>query len=159
MEDVIISGITLDRDEAKISVLKVPDEPGTAYRILSPLADAGISIDMIIQNISVDGYTDLTFTVPGTELDRAGELLKEVAVQIGAQDVLTNDAIGKVSIVGIGMKNHPGVAAKMFKALSEENINIQMISTSEIRISCVIEAKYGELAVRVLHDTFYPEQK
>ncbi|MFY9114672.1 MAG: aspartate kinase [Dethiobacteria bacterium] len=158
MEDVIISGITLDRDEAKISIIKVPDEPGTAFKILSPLADAGISIDMIIQNISVDGFTDLTFTVPITDLDHAKELLKGVAVRIGAQDILTNDAIAKVSVVGIGMKNHPGVAAKMFKALSKENINIQMISTSEIRISCVIDAKYGELAVRILHDTFYPEK-
>jgi aspartate kinase len=154
MENAIVNGITLDRSEAKMSVISVPDRPGIAYRILSPLAESQINVDMIIQNASREGYTDFTFTLPKSDLPKARPLLEKVAGEIEAREVLADDRIAKVSAVGIGMKNHPGVAAKMFKALADENINIQMISTSEIRISCIIEAKYGELAVRVLHDAF-----
>ena len=154
MEDAIISGVTMDLKEAKISVINIPDEPGIAYKIISPLADASINVDMIIQNASIGGSTDLTFTVPISDLKKAEELVRKTAGDIGAKEVHTDKNITKVSLVGIGVKNHPGVAAKMFQTLADENINIQMISTSEIRISCVIKAKYGELAVRVLHDAF-----
>ena len=154
MESAAVNGITLDRSVAKLSVMHVPDRPGIAYRILSPLAEAEINVDMIIQNASSDGHTDFTFTLPKSDLAKARPLLQQVAQQINAQEVRADDCIAKVSAVGIGMKNHPGVAARMFKALSLENINIQMISTSEIRISCIIESKYGELAVRILHDAF-----
>ncbi len=154
MEDAVISGVTLDRNEAKISVINIPDEPGVAHRIINPLAESAINVDMIIQNVSIDGFTDLTFTVPSTDLHQATSLIEKVAHEIGAKEVRTNDSIAKVSVVGTGMKNHPGVAARMFKALADENINIQMISTSEIRISCIIDSKYGELSVRVLHGIF-----
>ncbi len=154
MEDAVISGVTLDRNEAKISVMNIPDEPGVAHRIINPLAESAINVDMIIQNVSIDGFTDLTFTVPSTDLHQATSLIEKVAYDIGAKEVRTNDSIAKVSVVGTGMKNHPGVAARMFKALADENINIQMISTSEIRISCIIDSKYGELSVRILHDVF-----
>lgn len=154
MESAVVNGITLDRSVAKLSVTHVPDRPGIAYRILTPLAEAEINVDMIIQNAGSDGHTDFTFTLPKSDLAKARPLLQQVARDIDAQDVRADDLIAKVSVVGIGMKNHPGVAALMFKALAVENINIQMISTSEIRISCIIESKYGELAVRVLHDAF-----
>ncbi|MEW5784060.1 MAG: aspartate kinase [Bacillota bacterium] len=154
MESAVVNGITLDRSEAKMSVIGVPDRPGIAYRILSPLAEAAINVDMIIQNASSDGHTDFTFTLPKADLAKADPLVQQVAREIAAAEVRTDDCIAKVSAVGIGMKNHPGVAAHIFKALADENINIQMISTSEIRVSCVVEAKYGELAVRVLHDAF-----
>ena len=154
MEDAVISGVTLERNEAKIAVMEVPDKPGIAYRVISPLAEAEINVDMILQNVSIEGKTDLTFTVPSTELSRSRNLIEQIGEEIGIGGVRTNDSIAKVSIVGTGMKNHPGVAAKMFETLAAENINIQMISTSEIRISCVVDAKYGELAVRVLHDAF-----
>ncbi len=154
MESAVVNGITIDRSEAKMSIIGVPDRPGIAYRILSPLADAGINVDMIIQNVGSAGQTDFTFTLPKADLDKALPLVQQVAREIKAADVRTDDCIVKVSAVGIGMKNHPGVAARMFKALADENINIQMISTSEIRISCVIDSKYGELAVRTLHSAF-----
>jgi aspartate kinase len=154
MESAAVNGITLDRSVAKLSVIHVPDRPGIAYRVLSPLAEAEINVDMIIQNASSDGSTDLTFTLSKSDLSNARLLLQQVAKDIDAREVRTDDCIAKVSAVGIGMKNHPGVAARLFKALADENINIQMISTSEIRISCIIESKYGELAVRVLHDAF-----
>lgn len=154
MESAVVNGITIDRSEAKMSIIGVPDRPGIAYRILSPLADAGINVDMIIQNVGSAGQTDFTFTLPKADLDKALPLVQQVAREIKADDVRTDDCIVKVSAVGIGMKNHPGVAARMFKALADENINIQMISTSEIRISCVIDSKYGELAVRTLHSAF-----
>jgi aspartate kinase len=154
MESAIVNGVTLDRSEAKMSIIGVPDRPGIAYRILSPLADAGINVDMIIQNASSAGQTDFTFTLPKADLDKAIPLVQQVAREIKAANVCTDDCIAKVSAVGIGMKNHPGVAARMFKALADDNINIQMISTSEIRVSCVIESKYGELAVRTLHSAF-----
>jgi aspartate kinase len=154
MEYSIIQGVTLEKNVSKISLIRVPDRPGIAYRILSPLADAAINVDMIIQNASIDGFADFTFTIPTTDLDKASELVNEVAGEIGALEVLADNNIVKVSAVGIGIKTNPGVAARMFKSLWEENINIEMISTSEYRISCVIEEKYGELAVRAVHKTF-----
>lgn len=159
MESAVISGIILSRNEAKLSVIRVPDRPGVAYRILAPLAEAGINVDMIIQNASIDGYTDFTFTVPKGDLKKTRELVEQVLPKVGARELRTDDNIAKVSAVGLGIKNCPGVAARMFKALAEEGINIQMISTSDIRISCVIEAKYGELAVRVLHAAFELEKR
>ena len=154
MENAVVSGVTLDLSEAKLSVIRVPDQPGIAYRLLAPLAEAEINVDMIIQNASSDGFTDFTFTVPKSNLGQARQLVEAVAGEIDAAKVRANSFIAKVSAVGIGMKNHPGVAAQMFKALADENINIHMISTSEIRVSCVIDAKYGELAVRIIHDAF-----
>ncbi len=154
VEGALIAGVTYTRGEAKISVLRVPDTPGVVYRIFAPLAEMGINVDMIIQNISRDNYTDVTFTVPEEDLDAAVKAVETVARQIGADGVLYERDIAKVSIVGDGMKTHPGVASRMFRALAEEGINIIMISTSEIKISCVIDARYTELAVRVLHDAF-----
>lgn len=154
MESAVVSGIILSHNEAKLSVIRVPDRPGVAYQILSPLAEAGINVDMIIQNASIDGHTDFTFTVPKNELARTKALVEEVIPKIDARELSTDDRIVKISAVGLGIKNCPGVAARMFQALADEGINIQMISTSDIRLSCVIEAKYGELAVRVLHDLF-----
>ena len=159
MEDSIIQGVTLERNVSKVSLIRVPDRPGIAYRILSPLADAAINVDMIIQNASIDGFADFTFTIAKTDLEKAGHLVEKVAAEIGALEVLAANNIVKVSAVGIGIKTNPGVAAKMFKALSSENINIEMISTSEYRISCVVEEKYGELAVRTLHQAFELDQQ
>ena len=155
MEQAVVSGIAFNRDEAKISVLGVPDTPGIAYRILGPVADANIEVDVIIQNLSKDGKTDFSFTVHRNDYARTIELLKEkVLPALGAQDVVGDAKICKVSIVGIGMRSHVGVASTMFRVLSEEGINIQMISTSEIKTSVVIDEKYLELAVRSLHTAF-----
>jgi aspartate kinase len=154
MERVLVSGVTYNKNEARITVVRVPDRPGTASKIFTPISDAGLVVDMIIQNTSADGYTDLTFTVPKGDLKKALKLVKTTAEEIKAQEVLADENIAKVSIVGAGMVSHAGVASKMFAALSKENINILMISTSEIKISCVVEAKYGELAARVLHQAF-----
>ncbi len=154
MENSIIKGVTLERNVSKISLIKVPDRPGIAHKILSPLADAAINVDMIIQNASIDGFADFTFTIPTTDLAKAKELVEEVARDIDAREMLAANNIVKVSAVGIGIRTNPGVASKMFKSLSAENINIEMISTSEYRISCVIEEKYGELAVRAVHKAF-----
>ncbi|MBS0292712.1 MAG: aspartate kinase [Proteobacteria bacterium] len=159
MEQAVVSGIAFNRDETKISVLGVPDRPGIAYQILGPVADANIEVDVIIQNISKDGRTDFSFTVNHNDHARTLELLREKVVPaLGAQEVVGDTAICKVSIVGIGMRSHVGVAAKMFRVLSEEGINIQMISTSEIKTSVVIEDKYLELAVRALHKAFELDQ-
>ena len=159
MEKAVVSGIAFNRDEAKISVLGVPDKPGIAYQILGAVADANIEVDVIIQNISKDGKTDLSFTVNHGDFARAMDLLKDkVAPALGAADVVGDPRICKVSIVGIGMRSHVGVASKMFRALSEEGINIQMISTSEIKTSVVIDEKYMELAVRALHRAFDLDQ-
>ncbi len=159
MEQAVVSGIAFNRDETKISVLGVPDKPGIAYQILGPVADANIEVDVIIQNISKDGRTDFSFTVNHNDHARTLELLREKVVPaLGAQEVVGDTAICKVSIVGIGMRSHVGVAAKMFRVLSEEGINIQMISTSEIKTSVVIEDKYLELAVRALHKAFDLDQ-
>jgi len=159
MEQAIVSGIAFNRDEAKISVIGVPDKPGIAYQILGGVAEANIEVDMIIQNISKDGKTDFSFTVHRNDYSRAVELLKEkVLPALGAPEVIGDTKIAKVSIVGIGMRSHVGVASKMFGCLSAEGINIQMISTSEIKTSVVIDEKYMELAVRALHKTFDLEQ-
>ena len=154
MESVVVSGITCDKNEARITLKKVPDQPGVSAKIFTPLAEAGILVDMIIQNTRSGGETDLTFTVTTDDFEKAKEISKKVAKEIGATDILTADNIAKVSVIGLGMKSHSGVASTMFQALADENINIRLISTSEIRISCVIKAKYSELAVRVLHTAF-----
>ena len=154
MEDVLVSGVTYDRDEAKITLVRVPDQPGLAARVFGPIADANISVDMIIQNASADGTTDLTFTVPRGDYEKARGLVEATGREIGAQGVTGEVDIAKVSLVGVGMRTHAGIAARMFEVLAAEGINIQMISTSEIKISVVVDEKYTELAVRVLHDTF-----
>jgi len=155
MEQAVVSGIAFNRDEAKITILGVPDKPGIAFQILGPVADANIDIDVIIQNVSRDGRTDFSFTVHRNDYARTMELLKgQVAPAIGATELLGDPKICKVSIVGIGMRSHVGVASRMFRTLSEEGINIQMISTSEIKTSVVIDEKYMELAVRALHKAF-----
>ena len=154
MEQPIISGIAFNRDEAKLTVLGVPDRPGIAYQILGPIADANIDVDMIIQNIGRDGTTDFSFTVNRNDFSKSLKILEGVKEKIGARDVSGDATTCKVSAVGVGMRSHPGVASKMFAALAKENINLQMISTSEIKISVVIEEKYLELAVRVLHKAF-----
>ena len=160
MEAAVISGIAFARDEAKITVLGVPDKPGIAYQILGPIADANIDVDMIIQNQSVDGKTDFTFTVPRADYQKALDLLKsKVQAHIQAKEILGDPKVSKVSVVGVGMRSHVGVASKMFRTLSEEGINIQMISTSEIKISVLIDEKYMELAVRALHKAFELDQK
>jgi len=154
METVLVSGIAYNKDEAKISVLRVPDQPGIAAQIFSPLGEAGITVDMIIQNVSHEGKTDLTFTVPKADFKKALKIVEEVAPKINAGGVISNEGIAKVSIIGVGMRSHSGIAQTMFETLSKEGINIEMISTSEIKVSCVIDAKYTELAVRVLHQAF-----
>jgi len=154
MERLVVSGVTHDKDQARITLKKVPDKPGVAAKIFTPVADSGIVVDMIIQNTRAGGKTDLTFTVPRASYKRALDMEKKIAEEIGAEDVFGDVKIAKVSVIGVGMKDHSGVAATMFAALAKENINIMMISTSEIRISCIIEEKYTELAVRVLHTAF-----
>ncbi len=154
MEQLVVSGVALDRNQTRLTLKSVPDYPGISAKIFSPLADAGIIVDMIIQNTRSKGQTDLTFTVPRADFDEALAITREVAKEVDALDVLVAENIAKVSVIGVGMKNHSGVASIMFSALAAENINIRLISTSEIRISCVIEEKYSELAVRVLHTAF-----
>ncbi len=154
MEQPIISGIAFNRDEAKLTIRGVPDTPGVAFKILGPISAANIDIDMIVQNVSKDNTTDFTFTVGNLDYDKALEVLQATAKEIGADEVAGTTSIAKVSIVGVGMRSHPGVASSMFEALAKENINLQMISTSEIKISVVIEEKYVELAVRALHTAF-----
>ncbi len=154
MERVLVSGVTYNKNEARITVVRIPDKPGIASKLFSPISDANIVVDMIIQNTSAEGYADLTFTVPKADFKKALKLVKNTAEEIKAQEVLADENIAKVSIVGAGMVSHAGVASKMFTALAKENINILMISTSEIKISCVVESKYGELAARVLHQAF-----
>ncbi|MHB1353978.1 MAG: aspartate kinase [Thiobacillus sp.] len=154
MEQAIISGIAFSRDEAKITVVGVPDHPGIAYQILGPVADANIDVDMIVQNVGHANTTDFTFTVHRNDFARAMSLVKTTAATVGAREVTGDDKIAKVSIVGVGMRSHVGIAKKMFETLSKENINLQMISTSEIKISVVVEDKYLELAVRALHQAF-----
>ena len=154
MERLVVSGVTHDKDQARITLKKVPDKPGIAAKIFTPIADTGIVVDMIIQNTRAGGQTDLTFSVPKASFEQALEIEKKIAAEIGAEDVFGDEKIAKVSVIGVGMKDHSGVASTMFKALAKENINIIMISTSEIRISCIIEEKYTELAVRVLHSAF-----
>jgi aspartate kinase len=157
MEDVLVTGVAHDLNEAKITLQRVPDRPGLAAKILTPIANAHIVVDMIIQNASEDGFTDLTFTVPRTDHQKALAMVKEMAAEIGAGGVTSNTSIAKVSVVGLGMRSHAGVAARMFQVLAQEGINIQMISTSEIKVSAVIDAKYTELAVRSLHQALIEE--
>ncbi|MCX7068202.1 MAG: aspartate kinase [Methylococcales bacterium] len=158
MESALISGIAFNRDEAKLTITGVPDLPGVAFKILGPIADANIEVDMIIQNIAEDATTDLTFTVPRNDYQRAKTLLEQTCVTLGARKVTGDDSIVKVSIVGVGMRSHVGIASTMFQTLAGEGINIRMISTSEIKISVVVDEKYLELAVRALHAAFKLEQ-
>ena len=158
MEQAVISGIAFSRDEAKITVMGVPDRPGIAYAILGPIAEANVDVDMIIQNASVEGITDFSFTVPRSDYSRAMEIARKVQEHIRAKAIVGDNRVCKVSMVGVGMRSHVGIASKMFRTLSEEGINIQMISTSEIKISVVVDEKYMELAVRVLHRAFGLEQ-
>ncbi|KAF0154396.1 MAG: aspartate kinase [Syntrophaceae bacterium] len=159
MEREVLSGITYDRDQAKITVVHIPDKPGIAANLFTPLSERNISVDMIIQNASAQGYTDLTFTVSKKEMKEAQKIVEATAKEIGAKRVDVDDEVAKVSIIGVGMVSHSGVAAKMFQTMADEGINIMMISTSEIKISCVIQRKYTELAVMVLHDAFHLEKK
>ena len=159
MEQAVISGIAFNRDEAKITILGVPDKPGVAYHILGPVADANIEVDMIIQNQSVEGKTDFTFTVSRGEYQKAMVVLEGVKNEIGAASISGDAKVSKVSVVGVGMRSHVGVASQMFRTLSEEGINILMISTSEIKISVLIDEKYMELAVRALHKAFDLEKE
>jgi aspartate kinase len=159
MEQATITGIAFNRDEAKITVMQVPDRPGIAYQILGPIADANIDVDMIVQNQGVDGRTDFTFTVPRNEYDRAMAVLNtSVKAHIGSGNIVGDTKVSKVSVVGVGMRSHVGIASQMFRTLSEEGINMQLISTSEIKISVLIDEKYMELAVRVLHKAFELEK-
>jgi aspartate kinase len=154
MEKLVVSGIACNKQEAKITVTRVADHPGIAAGLFGRVAEANINVDMIVQNVSQEGSTDISFTVPRADCRQAMEITRAWAREIDADKVLGDDKIAKVSIVGVGMRTHSGVAARMFETLAKEQINIQMISTSEIKISCVIDAKYGELAVRVLHEAF-----
>jgi aspartate kinase len=156
MEQAIISGIAHDRSEAKVTVNRLPDRPGVAASVFGPLADAGVNVDMIVQNVSHDGTTDISFTVPRSHVADAERISKDVAAEVGAESVDIDLEVGKVSLVGAGMKSHPGVAAQAFRALSDAGINIEMISTSTIRISCVVRAEQVESAVRALHEAFDP---
>ncbi len=154
MEQPIVSGIAFNRDEAKVTVTGVPDTPGVAAKILAPVGEANIEVDVIVQNVSADGTTDLTFTVHKNDMNKAVAVLQNVAKEIGAREVRSDDKVAKVSIVGVGMRSHAGVASRMFTALADERINIQMITTSEIKISVIIDERYLELAVRSLHTAF-----
>ena len=159
MEKIVVSGVTCNKNQARITLRAVPDQPGVVAKVFTPLAREGIQVDMIIQNTRSGGMTDVTFTVARPDCQRAAELSEKVVKEIGGDTVLTSHEIAKVSVTGVGMKNHSGVAARMFAALAAENINICLISTSEIRISCVVMEKYAELAVRVLHSAFGLDQE
>ncbi len=154
MEQAVISGIAFNRDEAKLTILGVPDEPGVAYRIVGPIGEANIELDMIIQNVGADGTTDFTFTVHRSDYQKALEILSRLADDLGAREVEGDNRIAKISLVGVGMRSHAGIASTMFRALADEGINIRMISTSEIKISVVVDDKYLELGVRALHSAF-----
>lgn len=154
MEQVVVSGVTYDKNQAKVTITGVPDQPGIAAKVFGAISDASIVVDMIIQNVSHDGLTDISFTVPRVDAKKAVAIVKKIADSIKANDVQVKEDIANVSVVGVGMRSHSGAAAKMFSSLAKEGINILMISTSEIKISCVIESKYTELAVRTLHDAF-----
>ncbi len=158
MEQALISGIAFNRDEAKLTIRGVPDQPGVAFGILGPIGQANIEVDMIIQNVSKEGTTDFTFTVHRNDLDRGLEILQRTAQQLGAREVSGDERIVKISVVGVGMRSHAGIASTMFEVLAKERINIQMISTSEIKISVVVDEKYLELAVRALHEAFGLDQ-
>ncbi len=159
MESMLVSGVTYNKNEARLTISRVPDKPGIASKIFLPISDSGIVVDMIIQNTRAGDLTDMTFTVPRTDYKKALGILQDIAADIGAEEVSSADNIAKVSIVGVGMRNHSGIASTMFHVLANEGINIMMISTSEIKVSCVIEEKYTELAVRALHDAFALERE
>ena len=154
MEDVVVSGIAYDKNEAKIALRSVSDVPGVAAKVFGALDEKNIVVDLIVQNVSKDGHTDLTFTVGKSDFIAARDVVKKISKSVKAAGVDTDDQIAKISVVGVGMRNHSGVAAKMFAVLAKEGINVQMISTSEIKVSCVIHSKYTELAVRALHTAF-----
>jgi aspartate kinase len=158
MEKVVVSGVAYDKNQVKVTIIGVPDKPGVAATIFNEISNNNVIVDMIIQNVGEGGLTDMSFTVPKTDSKKIQEVMKKVVAEIGAKGVAIKDDIAKISIVGVGMRSHSGVAAKMFSALAKEGINIMMISTSEIKISIVIDAKYTELAVRVLHETFEMEK-
>jgi aspartate kinase len=159
MEKILVSAVTYNKNEARITITKVPDRPGTASKIFTPISEAGVVVDMIIQNTSAEGLTDLTFTVPKVDFKKTMGIIKKIAKEIKAERVLGDENIAKVSIIGLGMRNHAGVATTMFSSLAREGINIMMIATSEIKISCVIDEKYTELAVRTLHDAFHLDEE
>lgn len=159
MEQALISGIAFNRDEAKLTMVGVPDQPGIAYQILGAIADGNVNVDMIVQNVGADGTTDFTFTVHRADFKKATSILEQQSRQLGAREVTGDDQIVKISIVGVGMRSHAGIASTMFKALADEGINIQMISTSEIKVSVVVDEKYLELAVRALHSAFNLEEE
>lgn len=159
MEKEVLSGVTYDRDQAKITVVHIPDKPGIAASLFLPLSERNISVDMIIQNVSAQGFTDITFTVSKKDMKEAQKIVEATAKDIAAKKVEVDDDVAKISVIGVGMVSHSGVASKMFKTLADESINIMMISTSEIKISCIIQRKYTELAVMVLHDAFHLEKK
>jgi aspartate kinase len=154
VEKVLISGIAFNRDEAQLTIAGVPDQPGVAYDILGPISDANIEVDMIVQNVGLDGSTDFTFTVHRNDFDKAYKILSSTSRKLGARETSGDTRIVKISLVGVGMRSHAGIASQMFKALAAEGINIRMISTSEIKISVVVDEKYLELGVRALHDAF-----
>ncbi len=154
MEDALITGVTLNKNEAKLTIRELPDKPGIAAKLFKELSEGGVSVDMIVQNVSHTKKTDISFTVPKTSATKAMKVAKEAASNLSAGDVILDDDIARVAIVGIGMKSHPGVAARMFSTLAENKINIEMISTSDISISCVIEKKFAETAVKTLHKNF-----
>jgi aspartate kinase len=158
MEKPVVSGIAFNRDEAKLTIRGIPDQPGVAYKVLGAISEANIEIDVIVQNVAKDDSATITFTVHRNDLARATKLLEQIAADLGAEEVSSDDQIVKVSIVGVGMRSHAGVAATMFEALAAEGINIQLITTSEIKITVVIEERYLELAVRSLHSAFGLEQ-
>ncbi len=154
MESVLVSGIAYDKDQARVTLLNVPDIPGIAAAVFGPLSEHGIVVDMIVQNTSQDGHTDMTFTISRKDLQHTLEIMDEVVKKIGADKVMHDVSVAKVSAIGVGMRNHAGVATRAFSALTQEGINVLMISTSEIKITILIQEKYVELAVRILHDTF-----
>ena len=151
---MLVSGIAYDKDQARITLTRVQDRPGVSAAIFAPIAEKRILVDMIVQNPSKDGRTDITFTVPRADVEPTLKILEALKLEIGCEEILHDSAVAKVSVIGVGMRNHSGVASRAFLALSKENINIKMISTSEIKITCLIEEKYTELAVRTLHDAF-----
>lgn len=158
MENILVSGVAYSKNDARVTITRLPDRPGIASRLFNKIAESNIVVDMIIQNTSIDGMADITFTVPKGDLRKTLEIIQPLIDELGGGHISSDENIAKVSIVGVGMRNNAGVAAKMFSSLARENINIMMISTSEIKVSCIIEDKYTELAVRTLHDAFGLEQ-
>lgn len=154
MEKPVVSGIAFNRDEAKLMIRGIPDQPGVAFKVLGPISAANIEVDVIVQNVAVDNSANITFTVHKNDVKKAEQILQQIAAELGAKEVATDSSIAKVSLVGVGMRSHAGVAAKMFESLANEAINIQLITTSEIKVTVVVDEKYLELAVRALHSAF-----